>query len=160
MAKIRIIFGLMMLAFLSSCSVFMAANQPDKKDLGILRQGAHQSVVRSELGAPIWSGKEGDCNVEIYKFTQGYSKGAKTGRAVFHGIADVMTLGLWEVVGTPTESIADGQKMTVKICYDENLYAKNVIATQENGEAVPIGESATASASKPVDPSSSAPVSK
>ena len=87
----------------SSCSVYMAAHQPGQKDMTVLKPGIHQSVVRSRLGAPVWNGKENGQDVEIYRFVQGYSKGAKTGRAVFHGVADVFTLGLWEVVGTPVE---------------------------------------------------------
>ena len=35
---------------------------------------------------------------------QGYRKGVKVARAIGHGAADVMTLGLWEVVGRPTEA--------------------------------------------------------
>ena len=84
---------------LSSCSVYMAAHQPGKKDMTAIKPGVHQSVVRTELGTPVWCGKENGCNIEIYRFTQGYSQGAKAGRAVFHGAADVLTLGLWEVVG-------------------------------------------------------------
>ena len=82
---------------LSSCSVYMAAHQPGKKDMTAIKPGVHQSVVRTELGTPVWCGKENGCNIEIYRFTQGYSQGAKAGRAVFHGAADVLTLGLWEV---------------------------------------------------------------
>lgn len=116
---------------LSSCSVYMAAHQPSQKDMTILKPGIHQSVVRTEFGAPVWSGKENDQNIEIYRFVQGYSQGAKTGRAVFHGAADVLTLGLWEVVGTPVESIASGDQYTVKVFYDDNSYVTKVDSTKE-----------------------------
>ncbi len=42
-----------------------------------------------------------------------------TGRALFHGAADVLTLGIWEVVGTPFEAIVDGTEIKVKVNYDE-----------------------------------------
>ena len=58
--------------------------------------------------------------VDIFAFTQGYSEGAKAVRAVFHGVADVLTLGLWEVVGTPVEAVADGTAVKVEVCYDED----------------------------------------
>ena len=45
---------------------------------------------------------------------------------MFHGVADVFTLGLWEVVGTPVEMIANGDQVTVKVFYDENSYVTNV----------------------------------
>lgn len=105
----------------ASCSVYMAAHQPDKKDVTAIKPGVHQSIVRAELGTPVWSGKENNTYVEVYHFTQGYSKGAKTASAVLFGAADVMTLGLWEVAGTPIETIASGNKMTVKVYYDDNL---------------------------------------
>jgi hypothetical protein len=56
---------------------------------------------------------------EIYKFVQGYSGGAKAGRAFFHGAADVVTLGLWEVVGTPTESVFSGDEQAYEVEYDD-----------------------------------------
>ena len=52
--------------------------------------------------------------MEIYRFVQGFSQGAKAGRAVFHGVADVFMLGLWEVIGTPVETIENGSKVAVK----------------------------------------------
>jgi hypothetical protein len=116
----------------ASCSVYMAAHQPDLKDMTPIKPGVHQSIVHTELGPPVWSGEESDCFVEIYRFTQGYSQGAKTGRAVFHGVADVFTLGLWEVVGTPVETIASGDKMTVKVYYDDKFYATKVDVFTEN----------------------------
>jgi hypothetical protein len=41
-------------------------------------------------------------------------------RAVFHGVADVFTLGLWEVVCTPTGLIFQGEEMALDVGYDEN----------------------------------------
>ena len=114
-----------------SCSVFMAAHQPGKKDLTILKEGVHQSVVRAEFGQPVWTGEENGCPVELYKFRQGYSTGAKVGRAAFHGVADVFTLGLWEVVGTPVEAIATGTDVTVRVFYDKDL---KILRVETHGE--------------------------
>ena len=33
---------------------------------------------------------------------------------------DVLTLGLWEVVGTPVETVASGTDVKVSVCYDTN----------------------------------------
>ena len=102
----------------SGCSVFMAAKQPDAKDLTVLEKGTPRGLVIAELGAPRYTEKEGEGKIDVFKFTEGYSKGAKVGRALFHGAADVLTLGLWEVVGTPTEMYFSGDQMTVKVTYD------------------------------------------
>jgi hypothetical protein len=134
MKSYRLLAVCLVLLLCTSCSVYMAAHQPELKDMTPIKPGVHQSIVHTELGTPVWSGKENDTDVEIYRFTQGYSKGAKAGRAVFHAAADVMTIGLWEVVGTPIEATVNGHRMTVKISYDENLYATKVEVSSDKEE--------------------------
>lgn len=102
----------------TGCSVFMAAKQPKKKDLSLLQPGTRRPLLIAEFGAPVHTETLDGKKVDIFNFTQGYSTAAKTGRAVFHGAADVFTLGLWEVVGTPTEAVLDGQEMAVQVNYD------------------------------------------
>ncbi len=48
------------------------------------------------------------------------SKGSKAGRAFFHGAADVLTIGLWEIVGTPIEGSLEGNEVQVVVYYDNN----------------------------------------
>ncbi len=112
--------------FLSGCSVFMAAKQPDKKNLDLLKVGTPRSTLLAEFGQPISSEVKEGKKCEVFSFVQGYSKGAKIGRAAFHGVADVFTLGLWEVVGTPTELIFDGTKMTYQVTYDDMDCVDNI----------------------------------
>jgi hypothetical protein len=112
---------------LTGCSVFMATRQPDKKDLSVLEVGNPRSFVLSELGQPISTEIKNGKRVDIFKFIQGYGKATKTGRALFHGTADVVTLGLWEVVATPTEVILDGKKMAYEVIYDANDRVEKVI---------------------------------
>jgi uncharacterized protein YgiM (DUF1202 family) len=133
----KLFFVLVAIFFICSCSVYMAANQPAKKDMTVLKEGIHQSVVRAELGQPVWSGEEDGCPCDLYKFKQGYSKGSKAGRAIFHGLADVFTLGLWEVVGTPVELIASGTDVTVKVFYDKDLKVLRVQTLEEGKSKEP-----------------------
>lgn len=130
-------FVLVVIFFICSCSVYMAANQPSKKDMTVLKEGIHQSMVRAELGQPVWSGEEDGCQCDLYKFKQGYSKGSKAGRAIFHGVADVLTLGLWEVVGTPVELIASGTDVTAKVFYDKDLKVVRVQTFEEKKSKEP-----------------------
>ena len=58
--------------------------------------------------------------VDVFNFVQGYSDGANVGRAALHAAADVFTLGLWEVVGTPIEAVADGSEVQVEVVYDDD----------------------------------------
>ncbi|MDE2389547.1 MAG: hypothetical protein KGN35_10815 [Betaproteobacteria bacterium] len=111
---------------LSGCSVFMAAKQPEKKDVDLLTKGTSRTMLISEFGAPVISEYRNGKRYEIFKFVQGYSTGAKVGRAFFHGAADVVTLGLWELVGTPAEITFSGDKMAFQVGYDENDIADEV----------------------------------
>jgi len=104
----------------SGCSVFMAAKQPEKRDISLLKEGISRAVLISEFGAPVISEYKNDKRFEIFKFVQGYSTGAKAGRAFFHGAASVATLGLWELVGTPAEITFNGDEMAFQVSYDEN----------------------------------------
>lgn len=128
---IGLFVGGLCFALCSSCSVFMAANQPASKDISVLSEGIPQDRVRAEFGSPIWEGEENGTKVELYKFKNGYSKGAKAGRAVGHLVADVFTCGLWEVVGTPTEIAFDGKDCTAKVFYNENNCVNRVVITEQ-----------------------------
>ena len=98
----------------------MAAKQPGKKNIELIKPGVPRSLILAEFGNPISSEVRDDGKkYEIFRFVQGYSKGAKAGRAIFHGAADVLTLGLWEAVGTPTEGTFDGKEMAFQVRYDK-----------------------------------------
>ena len=108
------------LVFSSGCSVFMAAKQPDKKNVDLFRLGTPRTLLLGEFGPPVTSETRNGRKYEVFKFVQGYSTGVKAGRALFHGAADVMTLGLWEVVGTPAEAVFSGNEMAFEVSYDRN----------------------------------------
>ena len=120
------------LAFLASgCSVFMAAKQPDKKNVDLFKVGTPRSMLLAEFGPTVYSEMKDGKKVEIFKFIQGYSAGAKAGRAVFHGAADVFTLGLWEVIGTPTEGVFSGDEMAFEVTYDADERIAQVVALKK-----------------------------
>ena len=122
---LRVAVGAIVLLATAGCSVVMAAKQPDAKDLSVLTPGTPRSMVVGELGAPAWSGERDGAKVEVFAFVDGYSKPVKVARAFFHGVADVFTYGLWEVIGTPTEAIFTGKKMKVEVVYDDEERVKS-----------------------------------
>lgn len=119
------------LIFLSGCSVYMAAKQPDVKNVDLFKVGVPRGMLLAEFGPPIHSETKDGKKTEIFKFVQGYSTGAKAGRAVFHGAADVLTLGLWEVIGTPTEGVFSGDEMAFQVTYDADDRIAEVVALKK-----------------------------
>jgi len=63
---------------------------------------------------------------EVYKFKQGYSQPARISRAVLHGTADILTFGLWEAVGTPTEYVFSGTETIVLVTYNRDERVETV----------------------------------
>ena len=124
--SILLIMGIALLA--TGCSVYMAANQPGKKDLSILKEGTTRGHIIAELGPPIHTEEQFGGRMDIYKFVQGYDGAVKAGRALFHGTADLFTLGLWEIVGTPVEGFADGAEVKVEVYYDSSDKVRSVNA--------------------------------
>jgi outer membrane protein assembly factor BamE (lipoprotein component of BamABCDE complex) len=113
--------------FITGCSVVMATQQPSKKDLSVLTKGVPRSQVVAELGTPLTTEVKDGKRTDVFSVRQGYSTGAKAGRAIFHGVADVLTLGLWEVVGTPVEAVASGSDVKVGVNYDNNDRVADII---------------------------------
>lgn len=112
---------------LASCAVVKATNQPGAKDLSVLQKNTPRASVVAELGKPVTTEVKHGKKVDVFSFVQGYSKVTKTARAVGHGVADVMTLGLWEAVGTPIEGLANGEVNQVEVQYDSHGRVEKVI---------------------------------
>jgi len=128
MIQLRITMVMVLsLLFIPGCSVYMAAHQPDKKDVGLFAVGTPKNLLISEFGNPTATTTKDGKTVDIFSFVQGYSTGAKVGRGLAHGAADVLTLGLWEVVCTPTESAFDGDKMVYQVTYNDDDIVENVV---------------------------------
>jgi hypothetical protein len=107
---------------LGSCSVGMALHGKPDTDLSVLKTGEDRAVIRANLGNP----ESVTTNTDTFIACRG--KEASTGRAIGHGIMDVLTLGLWEVVGTPVEVISDasGKCRRIVVEYDENNKLINI----------------------------------
>lgn len=113
-------------SILSSCSVVMAAKQRDEKNVHVLDIGTPREKVILELGAPVLTETHNGKKEDLFSFVQGYSDATKAGRAFTHFTADFFTLGLWEVVGTPTEAIFDGDEVQFKVYYDSKERVRKI----------------------------------
>ena len=112
----------------NGCAIVMAARQPGKKNLEVVRTGASIGQVRSEFGQPVYSEKNDEGLVtEVYNFTQGYSTGTRASRALFHGVADFFTFFLWEFIGTPAEAVFRGKEMSMEVTYQDGKVIESQI---------------------------------
>lgn len=103
--------------FMAGCSVGMAMSGKKEPQLGAVRAGATRGEVELQLGHPVEAHEENGRRVDIYEYEIGNEPSA--GRAIGHGVMDVLTLGLWEVAGTPIEGM-QGEKKRLAITYDEH----------------------------------------
>ena len=105
--------------FLTSCSVFMAANKSGVS-LEQLSACKIRECLLSNGATPISSkkNKSGTLVEEIYKAKKPTGSAA---RAAMHGVLDVATLGIWEVAGTPIEGTMNKDEVYIlKVLYKDN----------------------------------------
>lgn len=131
MKKIVIVLGLAILLSLQGCAAVLASNQPTKKNISVLNVGKHRNNVIAEFGAPVTSEVLNGERKEIYTFQQGYSKAAKISRTLWHTTADIGTLGLWEVIGSPTELYFNGRKISYEVIFDSQDQIKSYQIIQD-----------------------------
>ncbi len=114
MKHFALVLSLMML---TACSVGMALSGKKEPDLGALRVGATRGEVELQLGRAKEVFQQDGKRIDIYEYEIGNEPSAA--RAIGHGVMDFLTLGLWEVVGTPVEGF-QGEKRQLRITYDKD----------------------------------------
>jgi len=109
------------LPLLTACSVVMATSGPECKDLSVLKRGTDRYQVLAELGQPVASEiEENGRKCDIFTFMQGQHGSVKAGKALLYGTADVLTLGIAELVTTPLEGVAGkGAEIKARVVYDD-----------------------------------------
>ncbi len=113
---------------LSACSVGMAMSGEEDPNVSVVQSGSTRLDVERELGAPHSSRVLDDNGLEaIYRYELGNEP--STGRAIAWGALDVLTLGLWEVIGTPVEG-SQGEEYEAVIVYNADGIVQSV-ATDE-----------------------------
>ena len=118
------------IVFLSGCSAVMAGKRSTcRGNSKVLIVGNNRLMVEAELGEPdMCSTLENGKKKVVYRMDpDAHSKGGRNAAVAGHLVADVLTLGLWEVVGTPTELAAQDQFHNFIVTYN----AKDIIESVE-----------------------------
>lgn len=121
--KVLTVCVLIMALSSSGCSVFMAANRSTYRgDVRVIRDGVSRSEVIAELGQPD-SFSKSDMGGYDDRYTldpEAHRAWLKTGTVLLHLGADVFTLGLWELVGTPYELAVRDKAVTFRLAYNQD----------------------------------------
>lgn len=100
----------------TGCSVIMAASGERTPDYAALELGQAKSKVRLLLGAPAESGDdEGGITHDYFRIERGDEPSG--GRAAVYFFADIGTVFIWELIGTPIE-LSRGDIFWIWVWYD------------------------------------------
>jgi len=115
---------LLVLCVLSGCSVYMESTRPTPVDLATFHPGDSRTSIVEQFGAPVtttYDARWKSCDLYLLYIT-GYGDAGKLPIAIAEGAADVFTLGLAEIVLSPTEAATRNEKKPVWFCYkDQSL---------------------------------------
>jgi len=131
--------ALLLASSLAACSVYMEATRPTPIDLNDYQPGMSRDEVLQKLGAPDTTALGSDgASCDFYKlYTRGYGAAGKIPIAVAETAADVFTLGLAELVTSPTEYMTKNAKHPVQFCYHGQELVRIVDETAPNALASP-----------------------
>ncbi len=122
---IAVIAGACLLSALTACSVGMALSGKKEPNLGAFNVGSTRGEAELQLGSPVASvTNPNGTRTDIYEYELGNEPSA--GRAIGHGVMDILTLGLWEVVGTPIEAFqVSKHRITIVYGKDDRIISLN-----------------------------------
>lgn len=118
------------------CSVGMALSGIKNPDLTVLRMGASRGEVELQLGPDLSDIPQPNGNHYCtYQYSLGNEPSA--GRTMVHVSLDVVTLGLWEIIGTPIEvAFASTEVHTVTVVYGPDMMFKQVLTSYAQAPAI------------------------
>lgn len=118
----------------TGCSVGMAMSGKQAPNLGAIQIGSPRGIVELQLGPPTRTMMNADkTRTDIYQYEVGNESSA--GRAAGHAVMDLLTLGLWEIVGTPIEA-SQGDTFQLMVNYDsqDKVASVNSVAVSPQEE--------------------------
>jgi hypothetical protein len=101
----------------TGCSVGMAMSGKKSPNLGLIQEGASRGQIELQLGPPIKTASlDNGKRMDIYEYETGNEP--SPARAFGHLVMDILTFGLWEILGTPLEGFT-GDKYQLTVMYNK-----------------------------------------
>jgi hypothetical protein len=140
---------LVLLCAISGCSVYMEATRPTPTDLEKFHPGDSRTSVMEQLGSPVDTSKgAGGNSCDLYLlYLRGYGTAGKVPIAVVESAADFFSLGLAEIVLSPTEAVTRNEKRPVWFCYQNDALLSVTPKSAESATPTPTVETPTPSPS-------------
>jgi hypothetical protein len=153
-------FLIAIVGFIAGCSVVMEATRPAPVRLAQFDPGESRDGVVAQLGEPISTTTDADgASCDLYSLPlSGYGNWGKAGIAFGEFLADVGTIGIAEVVSTPTEAATRNKKTPVWFCYRNGVLAR-VTPQRLEGEDLASSERAASTAPASAAPPATSPQS-
>ena len=127
-AIFKVIAILLLVPLVSGCAVGMALSGKREVDIAKLHIGQPRSEVIAMLGNPLKTTTTETGSEDVFKCQAGNAPSVT--RAVGHGVMDFLTVGLWEVAGTPFEAL-QGSTYYVTATYDKDEKLVNVKTSEK-----------------------------
>lgn len=129
--KWKLLILIMLAFFCTGCAVFMAMHGKRDANIGALQIGQDRAIVLANLGQPAKTAATENGRYDVFELQRGNSPSG--GRALAHGAIDLLTLGFWEIIGTPIEAM-QGETYTLSVEYDKEDKVKKVITGESRTE--------------------------
>jgi len=117
----------------------MEATRPTPIDLEKFHPGDSRTSVMEQLGSPVDTSKgSGGDSCDLYLlYLRGYGTAGKVPIAIVESAADFFTIGLAEIVLSPTEAVTRNEKRPVWFCYQNDALLSVTPKSAESGTPTP-----------------------
>jgi len=116
---------LLCISVLADCGLSNVVNRGEYVDQKSVQTGTPRKECLARFGSPIDSRvDESGCKCDIFRVPQGDTTGGKAAKGAGIFVADVLTLGLTEIIFSP---VTDGkQYVTFEVLYDKDDKVRQV----------------------------------
>lgn len=144
----------LVLCIVSGCSPYMEVTRPTPVDLAKFTPGQSRLSTLEQTGAPVTTTTDAQgvtCDLHLLYIT-GYGTPVKVPIAVVETAADFFTLGLAEIIMSPTESLTRNEKKRVWFCFKNDSLSSVTVESSKTETA----DASSATSATPTEPSANA----